>query len=381
MTAQQHYPVFGEQIEASDYRKANSWLSLPGLVATPEMPEPVGVAATQPRQPVDAVGPKAGEDLSSVADVFFCYPTAWRAAEGEYPICSLDRAEMRQWADFYLRTRASAFATAGRLIAPYYRQLDARFALSGQQADHSRLASGQPGARAAEAASDNFLTQRALADSLALIWGVPYADVRAAFDYYIRHVNAGRPYILVGHSQGSAVLLGLLSNYLAQNRAVYQRMVAAYLIGLPISRDFYAAYPHLRPARSADDLGTIISYNTQAPLLDGPNPLASPDSLLINPVSWLTDATPAPASQSLGSVLAGEEDGRLSRLGAIASARIDPTQGVVVCDVDRELFSSSAASRAYFPLGVLHENDIPLYYYDLRANAELRLRSWLARQP
>jgi hypothetical protein len=206
--------------------------------------------------------------------------------------------------------------------------------------------------------------------------GIPYTDVRAAFEYYLRHHNAGRPFMLVGHSQGSAVLSGLLSDYMPNQPQVYQQMIAAYIIGVPTTQQFYAANPHLKPAQAADDLGVIISYNTQAPLLDAPSPLVRPDSVLINPVSWRTDATPAAASQSKGSVLADTRNGTLKDLGAIASARIDPQKGVVICDVDRETFSSEPASRAYLPLGVLHENDIPLYYYDLRANAQLRLQRW-----
>ncbi|MDR3136939.1 MAG: DUF3089 domain-containing protein [Coriobacteriales bacterium] len=349
------YSSLGQNTTAPDYSKSTNWLSLPA--STPQDTPEISVAAESPASDLRGLAsPKDAQavlDLtgSPAADLFFCYPTAWRAAPGADPICSVNNRAMRRGAHYYLKTRASAFDGVGRVFSPYYRQLDASFVVS----------------------------QPLPEEQLALFEGIPATDVQAAFSYYIEHYNGGRPYVLVGHSQGSAVLLVLLTRYLRNHPAVYDQMIAAYLIGLPITRAFYADNPHLRPARSAHDLGVIISYNTQAPQLDGPNPLANPDSVLINPVSWRTDNSFAPASQSKGSVLVDAHTGTMKDLGAIADARIDPSQGVVICDVNRETFSSAPASRAYFPLGVLHENDIPLYYYDLRANAKLRLDTWLNR--
>jgi hypothetical protein len=326
-------PLAASAAEPTDYRDPANWLSLPTRQA------PGDDDNAQPAAPP--------------VDLFFCYPTAWRARQGQAPLCTLDNSEMRRWADFYLKTRASAFSAPQNIYAPYYRQLDAAWALS----------------------------QKTLEEGAGLMLDIPYTDVESAFDHYIKHHNNGRPFMLAGHSQGSVVLLGLLCDYLAKNPRIYERMVAAYLIGIPISQDTYAQNPHLRPAERADDLGVIISYNTQTLKVDGPNPLASPTSLLINPISWRTDTEPALASQSLGSVYVHSLSGRMEDLGSIASACIDHTCGVVICDVDREKFSSKAASRAYFPLGVLHENDIPLYYYDLLANAKLRTKTWLAARP
>ena len=40
-------------------------------------------------------------------------------------------------------------------------------------------------------------------NKLKFLGEIPKADVFAAFDYYIKHYNNGRPFILAGHSQGS----------------------------------------------------------------------------------------------------------------------------------------------------------------------------------
>ncbi|MDR1049253.1 MAG: DUF3089 domain-containing protein, partial [Synergistaceae bacterium] len=203
------------------------------------------------------------------ADVFFLYPTSWRAAYGEYPISAVDNAEMRQWADYYLKTRASAFATAGNIYAPYYRQLDASFIVAQQPKDGIEFFSG-----------------------------VPLTDVTAAFEYYIEHYNKGKPFILVAHSQGSFALGALLITYMKDRPDIYGRMIAAYLIGMPIPQELYTLYPHLKPARSADDVGVIVSYNTRSPVVDGKNPFAYSKNVLINPISWATDDSYASSADS-----------------------------------------------------------------------------------
>ncbi|MDR1276233.1 MAG: DUF3089 domain-containing protein [Candidatus Accumulibacter sp.] len=312
------YPKGGDRIVASNYANPHNWLAV----------------EQSPEKPVD---------------VFFIYPTSWRAKPGEYPIADIDNSEMRHWAKYYLDTRASAFKTAGNIYAPFYRQLDAAFALS----------------------------QHSTTTASAYFAGVPYVDIKAAFAHYMKHFNRGRPFILASHSQGSAMSLLLLVDYMKEHPEIYRRMVAAYLIGIPVTRDIYSAYSWLKPARAPDDTGVIVSYNTQSPIVDAPgNPLANENSVLINPVSWQTNDDEAPASRSKGSVAVNEETGELTDLGSIASARIDPARGVIVTLVARERFSSDRGSRAYFPLGVLHENDIPLFYYDLRANAELRAKAF-----
>jgi hypothetical protein len=315
------YPEAGDRILATDYADGDNWMKI----------------AQNPDKPVD---------------VFFIYPTSWRAKPGEFPVAAINNPEMRHWAEYYLDTRGSAFETAGNMYAPFYRQLDASFSLN----------------------------QESVALTAGYMAGVPYTDIKAAFDYYVRHFNNGRPFIIASHSQGSVMGLLLLIDYMKERPEVYKRMVAAYLIGIPVTQAVYDMCPWLKAAQRADDTGVIISYNTQAPIVDAPgNPLSNKNSVLINPVSWRINDEKTVAGQSKGSVAVDEETGDMTDLGSIADARIDQAQGVIIVDVDRQKFSSDPASRAYFPLGMFHENDIPLFYYDLRANAELRARTFLGK--
>jgi hypothetical protein len=183
--------------------------------------------------------------------------------------------------------------------------------------------------------------------------------------------------VLFGHSQGSVALQGLLFTYMRDHPEIYARMIAAYTIGTVWTAEDYAAHPWLKPARFSSDAGVVIAYNTEAPHVDGPNPFATARAVTINPLSWTQTTAHIPRSRSIGSVIAAP-DGTLTAVSRMADARYEPSRGTIVCStVDREAFSSAPASRAYFPIGVLHENDIPLYYFDLRHNAIERTRAFL----
>ena len=71
----------------------------------------------------------------------------------------------------------------------------------------------------------------------AAISGMPYDDMIAALDYYFDNYNEGRPFIIAGHSQGSALLKLALKNYFKDHSDYYERMVAAYLIGYSVTKD------------------------------------------------------------------------------------------------------------------------------------------------
>jgi alpha-beta hydrolase superfamily lysophospholipase len=59
-----------------------------------------------------------------------------------------------------------------------------------------------------------------------------YADVKAAFQYYLAHYNEGRPIIIAGHSQGTAHATRLLHEFFEHDPKLRRQLVAAYLIGI-----------------------------------------------------------------------------------------------------------------------------------------------------
>ena len=261
----------GTASAAPQYAKASNWLARP----------------SHPKKKVD---------------VFYLYPTSYfKTSPSEPVISTINDPGMVAGAKTSFAQQATAFTTVANVYAPYYRQADAVTVLSSPLATQNQI-----------------------------VGGTPAHDATAAFSYYIEHYNHGRPFILAGHSQGSNVLLFLLSGYLKQHPAVYRRMVAAYVIGYGVTRSYLAQNPQLKFATGANDTGVIVSWNTEAPGLTIKNPVVNPGSIAINPITWTTSERPASASRSLGSLLPNAA-GKLVKVKHYADARVDKRRGTIVC--------------------------------------------------
>ena len=313
----------GTQIEATDYSKPEHWLAVPAVV-------------------------------DKAVDVFYLYPTSWQKVKQSDPnICDIDNPLMLKYSKFAFQRQATAFETIANIYAPYYRQDDAVYTTSLPQAEQAKI-----------------------------VGSIPKTDAFAAFDYYIKNYNNGRPFILVGHSQGSIVMKLILSEYMKDNPGVYARMIAAYIIGAPITPEYLAENPHLKFAEGPDDTGVIISYNTEAQTVEGKNPVLVPGSLAINPITWTRDETIATAEQNLGSIALNKDgsvvldsDGKIAPVKNYADAQVNLARGVVICSIcDVEKL---APGTAFSGKGVFHTFDYTFYYFNIRENAANRTKIFL----
>lgn len=299
---------------------------------------------------------------NKTVDVFYVYPTEYSASPNGPVISTIDDPNMVAGSKKDLGEQATAFAAVGNIYAPYYRQADASYALSLPNVD----------------AVYN------------VVAGIPGTDVTAAFDYFIRHYNRGRPFILASHSQGSVAVALLLEKYMKDNPLVYARMIAAYAIGWSFTEDYFNRNPHLKFATGPDDTGVIISYNTQGPKFVGKNPVVFPGAMAINPITWTRTQDLATSGQNLGSLLlkpGGEvvlparptvmnfADAEVTPINP-TSSQIDPASrtSVVLCHtVDPATFTTNAV----FTAGVYHIYDYALYYNNIAANAANRVHRFL----
>ena len=120
-----------------------------------------------------------------------------------------------------------------------------------------------------------------------------YSDISAAFAWYLENENEGRPIILAGFSQGADMCLRLLEEYFG-DESLYNQLVAVYAVGWSCTEEMVQKYPHIVPAQSADDIGTVICFDCEAPEVTETvvNP-AGTRSYSINPLNWKTDGTAA----------------------------------------------------------------------------------------
>jgi len=290
-------------------------------------------------------------DNPKEADVFYVCPTAWYKTDpAESNYCAIDNPMMLIGSQSAFNRQATAFATVGNIYAPYYRQADAGFILSKPEGKRWDI-----------------------------IDSIPAKDVVAAFDYFIKHYNNRRPYILVGHSQGANALLFVLKDYMKDHPEVYSRMVCAYVIGYPVTAVYMNENKHLKFAEGADDTGVIVSYNTQSPsVAPGSNiVVGNIKGIVINPINWRRDETLAPASANLGSYLPVDSQGNSGKIMNVADAKVNLAKGVVECSsVDENAMYKISGAMG---LGVYHSFDIPFYYYNLRENAERRVNNFLEK--
>ncbi len=290
-------------------------------------------------------------------DVFYLGDTTYQKPNASAPnICAINDAQMQAGAKAKFSASATAFETIANIYSPYYRQSDASVLLL----PHDQQS--------------------------AIIAGEPTHDGISAFDYYIKHYNNGRPFMLAGHSQGSNVTINLLAQYMKKNPDVYKRMIAAYVIGYSITPDYLAQNPELKFTEGPDDTGVIISYNTESPTFQGNNPVVLPGAMAINPITWTRSETLATAAQNLGGISVNPQTGyavvdsagNSVKVMNYADAQVNTAKGVVICSTADP--SQLVPGNEMVAKGIYHPFDYPFYYFDIRANAANRVARYLSKK-
>ena len=312
---------------APDYAQASNWLSQP-----------------------------SSSDASKPVDVFFLYPTIYQQSSPSDPIvCSADNPQMRAGAQAAFSRTATAFSPYANIYAPYYRQAAIQV-LAMPSAQQQQIVGGEP-----------------------------TTDALSAFDYYIKYLNHGRPFILAGHSQGSNIMINLMAEYMKKNPEVYKRMIAAYVPGYSITPPYLQQNSELKFAENADDTQVIVSYNTVAPGTTIPDPVVLPGAMVINPITWTRSEATATASQNLGSISLGKNGyavldahGQPQKVLGVADARIDAAKGELICSTVNT--ATLDPGNSLVGAGIFHNYDYPFYYFDIRANAASRIKRYLANR-
>ena len=217
-------PAGAQTTPAPDYAKPETWLCLPGCA------DPCG--ANQDATVIRADGSRTAERFAAAAkpafDCFYVYPTV---SLDQTPNSDLNPGdEERRVAAF----QAARFAKYCRVFAPLYRQVTIPALLS--------FMAGKP-----------LAADRALA----------YADVKAAWDHYLRTENKGRGVVLIGHSQGSLVLKELIQREI-DGKPVQRQLISALLIGsnigVPEGQTVGGDFKTVPLCRAADQAGCLVSY-------------------------------------------------------------------------------------------------------------------------
>lgn len=176
---------------APDYTKDSAWLCLPGRADT--CSTPLATTALNPNGYGSTGRSTVAKDPP--IDCFYVYPTVSRD-QGMNSDLNVDEEKGATQSQF------ARFASVCRTFAPIYRQMT--------------LAS----VVAYSAGGD-------VSQPLALA----YRDVVAAWHNYLATRSNGRPFVLIGHSQGTVLLQLLIANEIEKNPALAARMKLAILPG------------------------------------------------------------------------------------------------------------------------------------------------------
>ena len=264
---------------------------------------------------------------------------------------------MRRGAGRSLSQQASAFAPVANVFAPFWRQVNATKlpGMSFEEVDRAE-------------------------------WAEPRTDVYAAMDYYFEHLNRGRPYFLASHSQGSRLCYMILSEYMREHADYYKHMIAAYCLGDSLTKQYLAENPHVKAAQNENDLGVVVSWNTEGPDNKGKKSLVvAPGAVAINPLNWRTDSTYASAKDNLGSFIPHLLFPGLRRLRVKADAAIDPERGTVIVTESRlakYVITAIPGFKVFEPVfgpASYHRCDYSFFYLNIRENARARADAWTAK--
>jgi hypothetical protein len=322
-------------LAADRYADAAMWISRPdkGAADDPARWLPQGVAPD---------GGKVGAAVFFIHSTSYLEKAAWNAP--------LDDSQSRAMAETLVRGLASPFNQAAELWAPRYRQ-----------ATFGAFLSDKP--QALEALD------------------LAYGDITAAFDSFLANVPAGRPIVLVGHSQGAYHLRRLIADRIA-GRRLARRMAAAYVIGWPVSLEHDLPLMGLPACAAPDQSGCVVSWLSygepadpamtlaayaRRPALDGKSPGGS-RFLCSNPLTGEIGGA-APASANRGTLKPDKElkTGVLVIPGVPAACRAD---GLLSVGAAPDLGPYVMPGNNY------HIYDIPLFWANLRADFARRVKAW-----
>jgi len=293
------------------------------------------------------------EKIDKPVDVFYVHPTIYSAESPD----NMDIAipALRKFAKGLTVAQGGVYSESANFFAPFYRQQ------SGAVQDKFTARGG----------TDMFEDPS---------FQLGAGDVEAAFDYYLKHLNGGRPFILAGHSQGTMTLIWLMRKRFS-DKELQNLLVAAYLIGYSVTKDDLKKYPWMKRAQGADDTGVIITYNTEGPGAVG-SPVYLPGAVAINPLNWKNDATVASRKQHAGAKFFNDAEGTLiEEVDQFASAHVDPEKGVLVI-TDMKTPSSPSIDLKHlgrYPAGVYHKYDYAFWFNNLKENVKRRTEAYLAK--
>jgi len=314
-----------------NYSDPLNWIARPGSPDDPSQWRPSGVAET-----------------AGTAAVFFIHPTTYLNTD-RWNASLMPGGDTEFRTRLFVQSQSSAFNGVGQIWAPRYRQ----------------------------AAYGAFLLK---SDDAEKALDFAYRDVATAFDQFVKE-SGDRPIILAGHSQGALHLERLLHEKVA-GKPIAGRIVAAYVVGWPISTAADLAALGLPACKAAAEARCVLSWMTFG---DPPNPdfifdqwqktrgfnggeRRRQDTLCVNPISGTENGNAKPE----------DNPGTLIPTADMRSATL--SVGVVGAHCNEGLLILDGVPPGLggfvLPGNNYHAYDYALFWGAIRRDATNRLAAW-----
>ena len=266
----------------------------------------------------------------STVDVFFIYPTTLTDKDNPSWNAEIDDSVLNAKTDYStILYQASAFNNGTRIFAPRYRQA------------HYRAFTSADKKRSAEALE------------------FAYQDVKKAFEYYLEHYNQGRPIIIASHSQGTIHAGHLLRDFF-EGKNLQNRLVCAYLIGMPVRNDYFKKIPACSDSLAT---GCFVSWRSFASGYEGEEYILKENfkAVVTNPLNWNMDSGYVPASLNKGAVLL-----KFNKISRGGGAEVHHN---ILWTAKPKFFGNIFLSSKNY-----HIADINLFYMNIRENVGTRIK-------
>ncbi len=202
------------------------WLCRPGIAANPCTANlATTVVTSSGSTSVQRVRPAPDPPF----DCFYAYPTVSSEPEPNADL-TVQPAETAVAVE-----QASRFSQVCRVWAPMYRQVTV-----------AGVAQGLAGQEETTA--------------------VAYRSLLAGWRDYLDHYNKKRPIVLIGHSQGAAMLIKLMQSQIDPSPRLRRRLVSAIILGgnvtVPTGAAVGGSFRHIPICRAASQTGCVIAYSS-----------------------------------------------------------------------------------------------------------------------
>jgi hypothetical protein len=274
------------------------------------------------------------QQTEALADVFFIHPTLFLEPTDDKVYkwnADISDSVINGKVDLgSILNQASVFNGSCRVFAPRYRQ----------------------------AHISSFFTEDRKSGEAAL--SLAYSDVKNAFLYYLEHHNQGKPFIIAGHSQGTRHA-GFLIRELIENTPLQNKLIAAYIIGMPVPKNFFQ---HVPVCSDSGQTGCFVTWATYREGFFPSNYQSFKGGNCVNPLTWTIDSAKVNRRYNLGGIT-----WKFNQVVKhINGARIK--DGILWVD------KPHVPGRIFIRLKNYHVADYNLFWFNIRENVRQRVHNY-----